>query len=168
MIRFEETTLIDAPIERVFDLSRSIEVHLLANIHENEQALAVGGLTTGLAGLGDQVTWRAKHFGFWHDLTSEVTAMQPPTYFQVTMVDGIFRSMRADHLFRSLPSGATELRDVFIIAAPLPILGPIAEALFLRRYMMALNRERNAVIKRLAESDEWQRYLPAQQNEPPQ
>jgi ligand-binding SRPBCC domain-containing protein len=168
MIRFEETTLIDAPIERVFDLSRSIEVHLLANIHENEQALAVGGLTTGLAGLGDQVTWRAKHFGFWHDLTSEVTAMQPPTYFQVTMVDGIFRSMRADHLFRSLPSGATELRDVFMIAAPLPILGPIAEALFLRRYMMVLNRERNAVIKRLAESDEWQRYLPAQQNEPPQ
>ena len=168
MIRFEETTLIDAPIERVFDLSRSIEVHLLANIHENEQALAVGRLTTGLAGLGDQVTWRAKHFGFWHDLTSEVTAMQPPTYFQVTMVDGVFRSMRADHLFRSLPSGATELRDVFMIAAPLPILGPIAEALFLRRYMMVLNRERNAVIKRLAESDEWQRYLPAQRNEPPQ
>jgi hypothetical protein len=32
--------------------------------------------------------------------------------------------------------------------------------------MMALNRERNAVIKRLAESDEWQRYLPAQRNEP--
>jgi ligand-binding SRPBCC domain-containing protein len=168
MIRFEETTLIDAPIERVFDLSRSIEVHLLANIHENEQALAVGRLTTGLAGLGDQVTWRAKHFGFWHDLTSEVTAMQPPTYFQVTMVDGVFRSMRADHLFRSLPSGATELRDVFMIAAPLPILGPIAEALFLRRYMMVLNRERNAVIKRLAESDEWQRYLPALRSEPPQ
>jgi ligand-binding SRPBCC domain-containing protein len=165
MIRFEETTLIEAPIERVFDLSRSIEVHLLANVHENEQALAVGGVTTGLAGLGDQVTWRAKHFGFWHDLTSKATAMQPPTYFQVTMVDGIFRSMQADHLFRSLPSGGTELRDIFMIAAPLPILGPIAEVLFLRRYMMALNRERNAVVKRLAESDEWQRYLPAQRNE---
>jgi hypothetical protein len=92
--------------------------------------------------------------------------MQTPTYFQVTMVDGIFRSMQADHLFRSLPSGSTELRDIFTIAAPLPILGPIAEALFLRRYMMALNRERNAVVKRLAESDEWQRYLPAQRNEP--
>ena len=73
--------------------------------------------------------------------------------------------MQADHLFRSLPSGATELRDKFAIAAPLPILGPIAEALFLRRYMIALNRERNAVIKQLAESDGWQRYLPAQRME---
>ena len=161
MIRFEETTLIDAPIERVFDLSRSIEVHLLANVHENEQALAVGGLTTGLVGLGEQVTWRAKHFGLWHDLTSKATVVRPPTYLQITMVEGVFRSMQADHLFRSLPSGTTELKDTFAIAAPLPILGPIAEALFLRRYMIGLNRERNAVIKQLAESDGWQRYLPA-------
>lgn len=166
MIHFEEITLIDAPIERVFDLSRSIEVHLLANVHENEQALAMGGVTTGLVGLGEQVTWRAKHFGLWHDLTSKATVVKPPTHFQVTMVEGIFRSMQADHLFCSLLSGATELRDTFAIAAPLPILGPIAEALFLRRYMIALNRERNAVIKQLAESDLWQRYLPAQPREP--
>jgi hypothetical protein len=33
------------------------------------------------------------------------------------------------------------------------------------RYMIALNRERNAVIKQLAESDDWQRYLPAQPKE---
>jgi ligand-binding SRPBCC domain-containing protein len=168
MIHFEETTLINAPIERVFDLSRSVEVHLLANGHENEQALATGGVTTGLIGLGEQVTWRAKHFGMCHDLTSKATAVEPPTYFQVTMVKGIFRSMQAEHMFRSLPSGATEQTDIFTIGAPLLILGPIAEALFLRRYMIALNRERNAVIKQLAESDDWQRYLPAQPKEPHQ
>ena len=166
MIRFEETTLIGAPIARVFELSRSVEVHLLANVHDNEQALATGGVTTGLIDLGQQVTWRAKHFGFWHNLTSEVTAMKPPTYFQVTMVKGIFRFMQADHRLRSLPSGVTELKDIFAIAAPLPILGPIAEGLFLRRYMVALNRERNAVIKQLAESDAWQRYLPVRGKEP--
>jgi ligand-binding SRPBCC domain-containing protein len=166
MIHFEETTLIDAPIDRVFDLSRSVEVHLLANVHEGEQALAMGGVTLGLVGLGEQVTWRAKHFGLWHELTSKATVVKPPTHFQVTMVKGIFRSMQADHLLHSLPSGATELRDLFTIAAPLPILGLIAEALFLRRYMIALNRERNAVIKQLAESDDWQRYLPAQRKEP--
>jgi hypothetical protein len=165
MIHFEEITVIDAPIDLVFDLSRSIEVHLLANVHENEQALAVGGLTTGLVGLGEQVTWRGKHFGLWHDLTSKATVVEPPTYLQVTMVKGIFRSMQANHLFRRLPSGATELKDTFAIAAPIPILGPIAEALFLRRYMIALNRERNAVIKQLAESDDWRRYLPAQRME---
>jgi hypothetical protein len=165
VIHFEETTLIHAPIERVFDLSRSVEVHLLANVHEDEQALATGGVTSGLVGLGEQVTWRARHFGFWHDLTSKATVVESPTYFQVTMVKGIFHSMQADHRFRTLHPGVTELRDIFKIAAPLPIIGPIAELLFLRRYMIALNRERNAVIKQLAESDDWQRYLPATRRE---
>jgi hypothetical protein len=168
MIHFEQTTLIHAPIDRVFDLSRSVEVHLLANVHDKEQALVVGGVTTGLIDLGQQVTWRAKHFGFWHNLTSRVTAMEPPTYFQVTMVKGIFRFMQADHQLRGLPSGVTELKDIFAIAAPLPVLGPIAEGLFLRRYMMALNRERNVVIKQLAESEDWQRYLPVGGKEPRQ
>jgi hypothetical protein len=52
------------------------------------------------------------------------------------------------------------MKDVFSIAAPLPLLGPLAEALFLRHYMLALLRERNAVIKRVAESSEWEQYLP--------
>lgn len=159
MIRLEETTLIDAPIERCFDLARSVEVHLVANVHSGEQALAVGGITSGLTGLGQQVTWRAKHFGFWHNLTSEVTLLELPFHLQVTMIHGIFRSMRADHLFRALPTGATEMKDIYAIAAPIPILGLIAEFLFLRRYMLALLRERNAVLKRIAESSDWQHYL---------
>jgi hypothetical protein len=159
MIRLEETTIIDAPIERCFDLSRSVEVHLVSNVHSGEQALAVGGITSGLVGFSQQVTWRAKHFGVWQNLTSKTTALESPSYFQVTMVQGIFRSMQAEHLFRSLPSGATEMKDLFVIAAPLPLLGPLAETLFLRRYMQALLRERNAVIKRIAESSDWRRYL---------
>ena len=159
MIRIEETTIIHAPVQRCFDLSRSVEVHLLSNIHSGEQALATGGVTTGLVGLDQQVTWRAKHFGVWQNLTSRTTALDAPDYFQVTMVKGIFRSMQADHIFRSLGDGATEMRDLFRIAAPLPVLGPLAEVLFLRRYMLALMRERDAVIKRLAETDEWKRYL---------
>ena len=165
MITLEETTYIDAPIERCFDLSRSVEVHLVANIHSGEQALAIGGILSGLPELSQQVTWRAKHFGVWQNLTSKYTAMQPPTYFQATMIDGTFRSMQADHYFRTLPSGATEMKDLFRVAAPLPLLGPLAELLFLRRYMLALLRERNAVIKQIAESNDWQRYLPSQKTE---
>jgi hypothetical protein len=52
------------------------------------------------------------------------------------------------------------MKDLFRVAAPLPILGPIAETLFLRRYMLSLLRERNVVIRQIAESDDWQRYLP--------
>jgi hypothetical protein len=167
MIQLEEVTIIEAPIERCFDLSRSVEVHLVGNIHSGEQALALGGVTTGLVELSQQVTWRARHFGVWQNLTSQLTAMQRPAYFQVTMVKGIFRSMLADHLFRTLPSGATEMNDLFFVAAPLPLLGPLAETLFLRRYMLALLRERNAVIKRIAESSDWSQYLPSCSTEQP-
>lgn len=159
MIRLQETTIIKASVQRCFDLSRSVEVHLLSNIHSGEQALATGGVTSGLVGLSEQVTWRAKHFGVWHTLTSKTTALQSPSYFRVTMIRGIFRFMQADHLFQALPSGETEMKDIFSIAAPLPLLGLVAEALFLRRYMLALLRERNAVIKQIAESCEWKKYL---------
>jgi hypothetical protein len=159
MIRIEETTLINAPIDRCFDLSRSVEVHLLSNVHSGEQATAVGGVRSGLVGLSEHVTWRAKHFGFWQTLTNRTTAMERPRFFQVTMVKGIFRFMQADHLFKSLDGGVTELRHTLCVAAPLPVLGPLAEALFLRSYMQALLRERNAVIKRVAESSEWQEFL---------
>ena len=77
------------------------------------------------------------------------------------MIRGIFRFMQADHLFESLASGGTEMKDIFSIAAPLPLLGPIAEAIFLRRYMLALIRERNAVIKRVAESPSGNSTYPA-------
>jgi hypothetical protein len=160
LIHIEETTLIHAPVRRCFDLSRSVEVHLLANIHSGEQALATEGITTGLVGLHQRVTWRAKHFGVWQNLTSETTALEAPTYFQVTMVKGIFKLMQADHIFHALSPALTEMKDIFSIAAPLPFLGPLAERLFLRRYMLGLLRERNMVIKRVAESSEWQRYLP--------
>jgi ligand-binding SRPBCC domain-containing protein len=160
MIQLEETTRIEAPIERCFDLARSVEVHLAGNIHFGEQALATAGATSGLLGPGDHVTWRAKHFGVWHTLTSTITEMEEPAYFNDSMVKGPFRSMSHDHYFKSLESGDTEMTDVFLFAAPLPILGRLAETLVLRRYMQALLRERNAVIKQIAESCEWQTYLP--------
>ncbi len=54
------------------------------------------------------------------------------------------------------------MRDIFRFAAPIPVLGRIAEALVLGRYMQGLLRERNAVIKQIAESptEEWRQYLP--------
>lgn len=156
----EEFTIIRAPIERCFDLARSIEVHLAGNSHSGEMAMATGGVTSGLIAMGQRVTWRAKHFGVWQTLTSEITAFERPTYFQDTMVRGAFRFMKHDHFFRCLPSGETEMKDLFCFAAPLPVLGILVETVLLRRYMRALLRDRNAVLKQVAESSEWQRYLP--------
>lgn len=159
MVRLEEITTIQAPLERCFDLARSVEVHLAGNIHFGEQAVATSGVTSGLVGMSQRVTWCAKHLGVRQNLTSEITSMQPPTYFQDTMIRGAFRFMKHDHYFRALPSGETEMKDVFCFAAPIPILGRIAEVLVLRRYMRNLLHERNVVIKQTAESQDWQKYL---------
>jgi len=159
MIELEQLTTIQAPIERCFDLARSVEAHLAGNVHFGEQALAIDGVTSGLIGPGQRVTWRAKHFLFWHNLTSEITAFHPPVYFQDTMTKGPFCSMQHDHFFQPLPSGGTEMKDVFRFAAPVPLLGRLVEILLLRRYMQALLHERNQVLKQIAETSEWKRYL---------
>ena len=39
-MRIEEVTIIRAPIERCFDLARSVEVHLAGNVHWGEAAVA--------------------------------------------------------------------------------------------------------------------------------
>jgi ligand-binding SRPBCC domain-containing protein len=159
MIELEDTTVIRAPIGRCFDLARNVEVHLVGNVHFGETAVAAAGVCSGLLNLGDRVTWRARHFGIRWTLTSAISAMDRPRSFRDVMVHGPFRFMRHDHIFRSLSADETEMRDVFCFAAPLPVLGRIAEILVLRRYMQNLLRERNAVIKEIAESSEWRRYL---------
>jgi ligand-binding SRPBCC domain-containing protein len=160
MVTIEDSTIIRAPIERCFDLARSVEVHLAGNVHYGETALATAGVTTGLVGLGQGVTWRAKHFGVRHNLTSEITGLDRPACFQDTMIQGIFRFMKHDHFFQALPWEETGMKDIFSFAAPLPLLGRLAEVTFLGRYMQILLRERDAVIKEIAESSDWQRYLP--------
>ena len=159
MVRLEEVAVIHAPIERCFNLARSVEVHLKGNRHWGEEAVALGGVTSGLIGLGERVTWRARHFGVRQRLTSEITAMDAPRYLQDTMIRGAFRSMQHDHYFRTLEDGSTEMRDVFCFEAPLGVVGRLVEVLLLRRYMTALLRERNAIVKQVAESNEWRQYL---------
>ncbi len=78
--------------------------------------------------------------------------MDRPRYFQDTMIEGIFRFLKHDHYFRSLSPHTTEMRDVLRFAAPLPVLGRLAEITFLSRYMRALLQEHNAVLKQIAES----------------
>jgi len=173
MVELEEITVIAAPIQRVFDLARSVEVHVAGNVHFGEEAVALSAdppsATRGLLALNDSVTWRARHFFIRQRLTSRITAYDRPRYFQDTMLRGAFRSMQHDHYFREVSDAEaraprTEMRDVFRFAAPLPLLGRIAEALVLRRYMQQLLHERNAVIREIAESPDrvWQKYLPAE------
>jgi ligand-binding SRPBCC domain-containing protein len=149
-------TSINAPSERVFDLARSIDAHMASTEATSERA--VDGVTSGLIGLGQQVTWEATHFGVKQRLTVRMTRFDRPREFADEMVAGAFRSMKHTHEFID-HQGVTEMRDRFEFEAPLGFLGRIAERLFLAGYMRRFLVIRNAALKQLAESDAWQRFL---------
>lgn len=149
-------TVINAPRGRVFDLARSIDVHKDTAAATGETAVA--GVTSGLLGLEEEVTWQARHFGIVQRLQVKMTRLDRPAYFQDRMLEGAFRSMTHDHFFEET-GGGTLMRDRFEFVAPLGMLGRIAERLFLTAYMRRFLVERNAGLKRTAESNEWKKYL---------
>jgi ligand-binding SRPBCC domain-containing protein len=151
------STEIRAPLERAFDLARSVDVHMASTAHTGERAVA--GVTSGLMELGQEVTWRARHFGTWQHLTSRITAFVRPFHFRDSMVRGAFQRFDHDHFF-SQRGELTLMRDVFDFEAPFGILGRIAGRLFLTEYMRRLLVTRNALIKTVAESDQWRDYIP--------
>ena len=159
MPRIELFTTIHAPIQRVFDLARSIDLHSDSLASTGEKA--VGGVTAGLIGPGETVTWRARHFGVWQHLTSRITRFESPHLFGDSMVRGAFQRFDHTHEFAAQADGTTLMRDVFDFDAPLGLLGRLANRLFLTRHMRRFLLVRNTTLKAVAESDRWRRYLPA-------
>ncbi len=158
MPRIELLTTIHAPVERVFDLARSLDLHAASTVGTGERAVA--GKTTGLFGPGDEVTWQARHLGVWQRLTSRMSGYDRPRHFRDSMVRGAFRRFDHDHYFAAAGSDATVMRDVFDFDSPLGPLGQLANFLFLTRYMRKFLMIRNATLKAVAESsDRWQPYL---------
>jgi len=92
---------INAPIDRCFDLARSIDLHKLSTGNTQEEAIA--GITSGLIGLNETVTWRAKHFGVWQKLSSKITEYERPNFFVDEMLEGAFKSIYHKHTFTSAP-----------------------------------------------------------------
>ena len=120
-------TIIDAPRQVVFNLSRSIDFHKKSAKHTKEQAIA--GKTKGLMKLGESVTWRAKHFGFWLVLESKITEFDYPNSFVDEMVKGAFSSFKHEHIFE-VKEGKTVMIDIFHYKSPLGFLGKITDTLF--------------------------------------
>lgn len=149
MPRIVIETLIEADAYVVFDLARSVDLHKLSAQKTNEEA--VGGRTVGLMELGETVTWRARHLGFYQKLTSKLVEMDRPISFKDEMVKGAFKSFIHEHKFKALGDGKTMMVDVFEYQSPLGILGRFADKLFLEQYMTKFLKQRNAIIKQYAE-----------------
>jgi ligand-binding SRPBCC domain-containing protein len=146
------TTFIEAPIEKVFDLSRSIDLHKSSMTNYKEEA--VSGTTTGFINLNETVTWKANHLFKTRTLKIKITSLHTPYSFTDEQVDGNFKMMKHEHYFKSSGNG-TIMTDKFHFESPYGIIGKLFNCLFLTKYMQRLLKERNKVIKYVAERKEY-------------
>jgi ligand-binding SRPBCC domain-containing protein len=146
------TTEINAPIKRCFDLSRSIDLHMLSTSRTNEKAIE--GRTKGLVEEGDTVTWEATHLGIRQKLGSKISVVRSPDYFTDEMIFGAFKRFHHEHIFEE-KDGKTMMTDKFDYTSPLGIIGKMVDIMFLTAYMKRFLTERNALIKEFAETERW-------------
>jgi len=141
-------TVIEAPIERCFDLARDISLHCRSAAHTGERAVA--GVTEGLIGLGESVTFEGVHFGVRQRLTSKIVEFDFPSRFVDEMTEGVFRSMKHIHEFQQSERG-TLMRDTLIWVSPFGVVGRLADWLFVSGHLRRFLVKRNAVLKEVAE-----------------
>ncbi len=156
MARIILETKIKAPIDRVFDLARSVDMHKAGASSTNEEAIS--GKTEGLVELNDEITWRAKHFGIYQNLTVVITEMDRPYYFADKMLKGAFSSMKHVHSFES-NGQVTVMKDDFYFKSPFWIIGDFVNWLFLKNYMKKFLIQKNEVLKSVAEGNGWKEVL---------
>ena len=150
------TTFISAPPERVFDLSRSIDLHKKSLAHTREEA--IGGTITGLLEFNESVTWKAKHLGKTRFLKSKLTEFKKPVMFTDEMQQGDFKKMKHEHHFKKVDNG-TIMIDILEFESPFNSLGKLFNKLYLTAYVRKMLEKRNLVIKEYAETDKWKQLL---------
>jgi hypothetical protein len=143
-------------MDRCFRLAVSIDLQIAASGHK-----AIDGVTSGLIGPGDTVTWQGRHFGTKGKHQSLIEVWHPYTYFRDIMVEGHFASYEHDHHFAPLNDG-TRIRDEIRFSASPGMLGRLREKLFLQKKLIKMLNLQNALIKKAAESDRWHDFLDGQ------
>jgi len=149
-------TKVHAPIDRVFDLVRSIKLHNYAEREHGE--CVVGETSSGLIELGQEVTWKARHLGFWRKLTAQVTEYDRPHHFRDSQIKGAFKLYNHDHFLQKELDG-TVVKDVIEYTVPYGLLGRIANRLFLESYLEFMFTRRQETLKQVAESNDWEEFL---------
>lgn len=150
MQTIELLTAIAAPIETCFELSLDIDLEIEAAA--DYRVRPISGKLSGRIGPGERVGWETRQFGCTVSHLSEITAFNPPTYFEDRMVTGIFKSFEHHHYFISSGPRQTEMRDVLKFSMPAFLMGVISEKFLVRRRLTTLLQKRNSLLKRVAET----------------
>jgi ligand-binding SRPBCC domain-containing protein len=149
-------TWIDAPVERCFLLSLSVDLHTATARSMRDKIGA--GATERTIGEGDTLTFKGNHFGVHWRHTSLIEKLRPHSYYRDVMIAGPFQHFEHDHYFAPMDDG-TRMRDEVRFSTSGGLLGRLTKRMFLRKQLKAFLMERNAMIKRLAESEDWHKYL---------
>jgi ligand-binding SRPBCC domain-containing protein len=150
------TTFIAAPAERVFDLSRSIDLHKESMSRFKEEA--VSGVRFGLIEKDETVTWKARHFFKNRLLRVKITEMKKKEMFTDEQIEGDFKTLRHEHYFKPCDNG-TIMIDIMNFEAPYGMVGKMLNTVYLTKYMRRMLEQRNKVIKDYAEGENWRQLL---------
>ncbi|HEX6333004.1 MAG TPA: SRPBCC family protein [Flavisolibacter sp.] len=150
------TTFIAAPLDRVFDLARSVDMHKFSMQGSGERIIS--GVFSGLMKQNDTVTWEARHLFRKRRMQVQLSSMNRPDYFSDEQVTGPFKKMKHEHYFRPVQNG-TIMIDVFYYKVPWGMIGRIVNKIILHRYMKNLLSLRNEKIRQAAESNLWKQFL---------
>jgi ligand-binding SRPBCC domain-containing protein len=164
MFTLKDSTHIAAPLQRVFLLSCSIEiVELELGMHP--VAGKESTRTEGLVTRGDRIRWEGWQLGFWNYHVSLISAYQPCTFLQDTMIAGRFHFFQHNHEFIET-GGHVLLKDTIRFSMPFGFAGRLVGRYMLAPHIAGLMRRRFALLKQIAESDEWRVYLPQEAHQP--
>jgi ligand-binding SRPBCC domain-containing protein len=150
------STWIDAPMERCFLLSLSIDLQVASARSTRDEAST--GSSDGPIGDAEAMTLQGRHFRARWGHTSLIETLRPHSYYRDVMIAGAFRHFEHDHHFARMDDG-TRMRDEIRYSTRWGTLGRLATKMFLRKRLKAMLIDRNAVIRRVAESQDWRRYL---------
>lgn len=131
-------------------------MHIISTAKSGEEAIA--GVTKGLINLNETVTWQARHLFKKRQFTSKITAMEIPSSFTDTMIEGDFKSFYHEHFFKPVKNGTIMIDKVFF-EAPYGRFGDFVSKIWIKRYLEQLLFKRNNVIKQYSESDQWKSTL---------
>ena len=143
-----------APIERCFALSTHLAV-----VELTLAMRPVSGQTKGTVAGGDLVRWRGWKWGLPHVHESLIEAFEPAFFFRDRMIAGRFDAFEHDHRFTACGNGSALLRDELRFSMRWGAPGLMIARGLVLPHVRKLIRDRFALIKRLAEGEEWRRYV---------
>jgi ligand-binding SRPBCC domain-containing protein len=119
----------------------------------------VGREAKGLAAPDDRLLWHGWKFGLPQMHETEITAYDRPSFFQDSMRRGRFKRYQHEHSFAEI-DGHTLLHDKIRFSLPLGLVGDVVAKNLIVPYIARLLHAHLQVLKKVAETEEWRKYLP--------